>query len=678
VEGTIFATQLHLYLSIFAAEIKSCKDMNEEKSSDQQKIWMRLILSSVMLIVGMIFSINHTVWMQPQFIQVVWYTIAFLPVGLPVMKEAVDSIAHGDFSSEFMLMSIAAIGAFAIGEYPEAVAVMLLYSIGEELQDRAVDKAKNNIKSLVAFRPDHARVVHENKSIEMTPEQVQVGDVIEVRPGERVPLDGILISSTAAFNTAALTGESVPRQIPVGKEVFAGMISSYTVVRLRVVRPAADSAISRVLKMVEDATERKAPTELFIHRFARIYTPVVMILALLTVLLPWIISWISPSFQYVFSDWFRRALIFLVISCPCALVISIPLGYFAGIGAASKRGILFKGSNYVDAVAKLDTVIFDKTGTMTTGQFEVQKNEGLLQEDMDQIAAMEKISNHPIAQAILRYHPVTVTVDAKNLAGYGLEYQNWLVGNTKLLDHYHVDYPKGLQSVPETIVIAAKDGKYKGYLLLADTLKEDAVEAVTGLRSEGINDIEMLSGDKQKLVTKVVGQLKMTSGYGDLLPDGKVSHISTLQQQGKKVAFVGDGINDAPVIALSDVGMAMGALGSDMAIETADVVIQDDRPSKVAEAIHIGRRTHHIVYENIVLSIGIKVLVMILGLFGIANLWEAVFADSGVALLAVLNASRIFFDRRYKHSAQIVNISTDKNYEIYKESKDDIHEKINI
>jgi Cd2+/Zn2+-exporting ATPase len=665
-------------LSTFATENKSCKVMDEQKSSDQRSAWVRLVLSSVMLIAGLVLSISHVAWMQNHLLQLVWYVIAFLPVGLPVMKEAVESIAHGDFSSEFMLMSIAAIGAFAIGEYPEAVAVMLLYSIGEELQDRAVDKAKNNIKSLVAFRPDHARVVNGNKNVEMTPEQVQVGDVIEVRPGERVPLDGILVDSSAAFNTAALTGESVPRQISVGKEVLAGMISSYTVVRLKVIRPAVDSAISRVLRMVEDATERKAPTELFIHKFAHVYTPVVMGLALLTILLPWIISLIFP-FSYVFSDWFRRALIFLVISCPCALVISIPLGYFAGIGAASKRGILFKGSNYMDAVARLDTVIFDKTGTITTGQFEVQKNEGLLKEDLDQIAAMEKISNHPIAQAILRYHPVSVAVDAKNLAGYGLEYQNWLVGNTKLLDYYHIDYPKELQSVPETIVIAAKGGKYKGHLLLADTLKEDAVEAVNRLRSERISDIEMLSGDKQELVTKVVGQLNMTSGYGDLLPKGKVSHISTLQQQGKKVAFIGDGINDAPVIALSDVGMAMGALGSDMAIETADIVIQDDRPSKVAEAIHIGRRTHRIVYENIVLAIGIKILVMILGLFGVANLWEAVFADSGVALLAVLNATRIFFDRKYKYSAQVINISQDKDQlSNSTESDRNIYEKANI
>ena len=652
--------------------------MDEEKNSDQRKVWIRLILSSMMLIVGMVLSISHSVWMQTPFFPVIWYAIAFLPVGLPVMKEAIGSAAHGDFSSEFMLMSVAAIGAFAIGEYPEAVAVMLLYSIGDALQDRAVDKAKDNIKSLVAFRPDHAWVIREGKKTDISPEQVQVGDIIEVRPGDRVPLDGILLGTTATFDTAALTGESVPRLIQVGKEVLAGMISSYTVVRLQVIRPASESAISRVLKMVEDATERKAPTELFIHKFAHIYTPVVMGLALFTVLLPWVISWVFPTFQYVFSDWFRRALIFLVISCPCALVISIPLGYFAGIGAASKRGILFKGSNYIDAITKLDTVVFDKTGTITTGQFEVQKSEGLRRDDLDQIAAMEKTSSHPIAQAILRYHPVGMTIDAKNLAGYGLEYQNWLVGNTQLLDHYHISYPKELQSVPETIVVAAKDGQYKGYLLLADTLKEDAAEAVANLHSEGVHDIEILSGDKQALVTKVAGQLNMTNGYGDLLPEGKVERISTLQQQGKIVAFVGDGINDAPVIALSDIGLAMGALGSDMAIETADVVIQDDRPSKVAEAIHIGRRTHRIVYENIVMAIGIKVLVMILGLFGIANLWEAVFADSGVALLAVLNATRIFFDRKYQHSAQMVNISVGQDrIEDSKELESDLREKAN-
>nr|WP_294076452.1 heavy metal translocating P-type ATPase [Prevotella sp. UBA5379] len=653
--------------------------MDEQKSSDQRSAWVRLAFSSVMLIAGLVLSVSHVAWIQIPYLRLVWYIIAFLPVGLPVMKEAVESIMHGDYSSEFMLMSIAAIGAFAISEYPEAVAVMLLYSIGEELQDRAVDKAKDNIKSLVAFRPDHARVLREGKSMEMNPEQVLVGDIIEVRPGERVPLDGVLLDTTAAFNTAALTGESVPRLIQDGKEVFAGMIASYTVVRLRVIRPAEESAISRVLKMVEDATERKAPTELFIHKFAHIYTPVVMGLALLTLLLPWVISGISPSFHYIFSDWFRRSLIFLVISCPCALVISIPLGYFAGIGAASKRGILFKGSNYVDAITKINTVVFDKTGTMTTGQFAVQKSVGLQPDDLDQIAAMEKTSSHPIALAILRYHPVMTTMDAKNLAGYGLVYQGWLVGNTQLLDHYHISYPEELRSVPETIVVVAHGRQYKGYLLLADTLKEDAAEAVAGLHSEGVRDVEMLSGDKQALVTKVAGQLKMTGGYGDLLPEGKVAHISALQQQGRKVAFIGDGINDAPVIALSDVGLAMGALGSDMAIETADVVIQDDRPSKVAEAIHIGRRTHHIVYENIVLAIGIKVLVMILGLFGVANLWEAVFADSGVALLAVINATRIFFDREYKYSARVVNILQDKEQlEHFKESGSDFHEQVNL
>jgi Cd2+/Zn2+-exporting ATPase len=652
---------------------KACGGEEEENEGSQWKVWTPLIFSAVLLILGMF--LKHTPWMQIQLVQVIWYAVAFLPVGFPVIKEAVVNAMKGDFSSEFMLMSIAAIGAFIIGEYPEAVAVMLLYSIGDSLQDRAVDKAKDNIKSLVAFRPDHARVIREDESVEIAPEQVEVGDIIEVRPGERVPLDGLLLGDEAAFNTAALTGESVPRQISVGKEVLAGMISSYTVVRLKVVRPAEESAISRVLKLVEDATERKAPTELFIHKFAHVYTPAVMLLALLTILLPWIVSWISPSFQYVFSDWFRRALIFLVISCPCALVISIPLGYFAGIGAASKRGILFKGSNYIDAVTKVDTVVFDKTGTITTGQFEVQRSEGLQPEDLDQIAAMEKISSHPIAQAILRYHPVKTTLDAENLAGFGLEYQNWLVGNTKLLDQYHIAYPENLKSVPETIVVVAKDKTYKGYLLLADTLKNDAAEAVSRLRSAGINNIEIFSGDKQALVTKVAKQLKMTNGYGDLLPEGKVEHISTLQDEGKKVAFVGDGINDAPVIALSDVGFAMGALGSDMAIETADIVIQDDQPSKVAEAIHIGNRTHRIVYENIVLAIGIKVLVMILGLFGVANLWEAVFADSGVALLAVLNSTRIFFSERSKSSAQVVNMAVEgAHQENAKNCDRDIHE----
>lgn len=616
--------------------------MEEEKSGIGP-----LVLSAVMLVVGLVLSAMDVAWFHASVVRGIWYGIAFLPVGLPVMKEASDSVRQGDFTSEFMLMSLAAIGAFCIGEYPEAVAVMLLYSIGENLQDRAVDKARGNIESLVAFRPDHARVVaKDGQTTDRVPDLVQVGSVIEVRPGERVPLDGTLLDAAAAFNTAALTGESVPRRIPQGKEVLAGMIASDTVVRLEVTRPAADSAISRILTLVEKATERKAPTELFIHKFAHVYTPVVMALAALTVLLPWLYSLATPTFDFVFSDWLRRALVFLVISCPCALVISIPLGYFGGIGAASRKGILFKGSNYLDVITHLDAVVFDKTGTLTTGEFSVQKVEGLTPSDLDVVASIEKTSSHPIAKAILKYHPVTQTVPVRNLAGFGLESGDWLVGNLRLLEQKGIPFPDALKSFPETMVVVAQNQHYKGYILLADTLKPDARTGVAALRTAGIGDIEMLSGDKQALVTKVAAQLGINRGYGDLLPQGKVEHIEALKQKGKKVAFIGDGINDAPVLALSDVGIAMGGLGSDMAIETADVVIQTDQPSKVAEAIHIGKRTHSIVYQNIVMAIGIKVLVMVLGVLGLANLWEAVFADSGVALLAVLNATRIFLDRK--------------------------------
>ena len=606
-----------------------------------------------MLLAGIIMSAAGVEWFASQTVRLVWYVVAFLPVGLGVMKEAWEQAAKGDVFSEFMLMSVASIGAFVIGEYPEAVAVMLFYCIGETLQDMAVDRARDNIKSLMEFRPDHASVVSGQSVVVKAPADVRPGDIIEVKPGERVPLDGELIGSAAAFNTAALTGESVPRTIEQGGEVLAGMISSDSVVRLRVLRPESQSAVSRILSMVEEASERKAPAELFIRKFARIYTPVVIALAVLTVVVPWLWSLADAGFAYDFDTWFYRALIFLVISCPCALVISVPLSYFGGIGAASKHGILFKGGNYLDAITHIDTVVFDKTGTLTTGEFTVVRVDGEDRDGLiDTVAAIERGSNHPIAKAIVaaaKNANLTAT-DVKDVPGYGLtavvDGHSWAVGTLKLLEREGVAYPAELASVPETIVACAKDGRYEGCLFLADTLKEDACRAVSQLRQNGVGRVEILSGDKQALVDRVAGELKVDKGYGDLLPEGKVCHIEEARRGGRNVAFVGDGINDAPVLALSDVGIAMGALGADMAIETADVVIQTDQPSKVAAAICIGRRTRRIVAQNITFAIGVKVLVMALGLAGIANLWGAVFADVGVALLAVLNSTRIFFHNK--------------------------------
>ena len=614
----------------------------EQEHTEEQMPWWNVILSGGMLVIGLLFPYLGLDFVEkPQFL-LAWYLLAFAFVGLPVMKEAWETALKGDVFSEFMLMTIACIGAFAIGEYPEGVAVMLLYCIGEALQDRAVDRARDNIQELIAFRPTVAKVVVQGKMIEKSPEEVQVGDILEVKAGDRVPLDGKLVSASAAFNTAALTGESLPRTFETGGEVLAGMIAVDAVSHLEVVRPASESAVSRILNMVESAAERKAPTELFIRRFARIYTPIVIGLALLTVVCPYLYSIFDSQYSYVFTDWFRRALVFLVISCPCALVISVPLSYFAGIGLASKHGILFKGSNYLDAITEVDVVAFDKTGTLTTGEFAVQSVVGLDQEALQTVAAMEKSSNHPIAQAILKYCPTEENISSQDIAGYGLKNEEWLVGNLKLLDREQVSYADALRSIPETVVAVARKGKYMGHIILADTIKEDAKKAISDLPVRA----EMLSGDRQELVTKVAADLGISHAYGDLLPDGKVLHLQNVKKAGERVAFVGDGINDAPVLALSDVGIAMGGLGSDMAIETADVIIQTDQPSKVACAMRIGRYTRRIVHQNIALALGVKAVVMLLGLLGFANLWMAVFADSGVALLAVLNAARIFFKKQ--------------------------------
>ena len=609
--------------------------------------WWKPVLSLALLVVGIIMNAAGVQWFQNRWIQLAWYAAAWLPSGLGVLREAIEEAREGELFSEFLLMSIASIGAFAIGEYPEAVAVMALYCIGEALQDRAVSRARGNIQSLIAIRPDHAVVVRDGQRETVAPAEVKVGDIVEVKPGERVPVDGRLTGEAAAFDTAALTGESMPRVIEHGDEVLAGMIASESVVRLQAVRPASESAVSRILHLVEEATERKSPAELFIRRFARIYTPVVVGLAALVVLLPWLYSFLAPTYSYHLAEWLHRALVFLVISCPCALVISIPLSYFAGIGAASRRGILFKGSNYLDAIARVDTVVFDKTGTLTTGQFAVSQVVGLSEAQVATVAAIEQDSPHPIAQAIKAYHQPseTAVTDLKNIAGYGVRAvaggKTWLVGTTRLLEHEGVSSPVGLKEVVGTMVAIAIDGQYAGHIVLSDCPKQDAAHAIEHLKRQGIETV-MLSGDRQALADEVARQLGIDEAHGDLLPQDKVAHIERIMRDSdRQVAFVGDGINDAPVLAMSDVGIAMGGLGSDMAVETADVVIQTDLPSRVADAVALGRRTRRIVTQNIAFAIGVKVLVMILGVLGIANLWEAVFADVGVALLCVLNSLRL-------------------------------------
>lgn len=626
----------------------------EKKESIFAEYW-KVGLSFILLITGIIMNALELPFFREGYFSLIWYVVAYLPVGLPVMKEAWESMKDKDYFSEFTLMFVATLGAFYIGEYPEGVAVMLFYSVGELFQEKAVDKAKRNIGALLDVRPEEAAVVRDGRVIIENPQNVKVGETIEIKTGGRVPLDGMMLNEVAAFNTAALTGESVPRSIRMGEEVLAGMIVTDKVIRIKVIRSFDKSALARILELVQNASERKAPAELFIRKFARVYTPIVIGLAVLIVLLPFIYSLITPQFLFTFNDWLYRALVFLVISCPCALVVSIPLGYFGGIGAASRLGILFKGGNYLDAVTKINTVVFDKTGTLTKGTFEVQScncESGVSEEELIRmIASVESSSTHPIAKAVVNYAgrrniELSSVTDSKEYAGLGLEAAvngiQVLAGNGRLLSKFQIEYPPELLSITDTIVVCAIGNKYAGYLLLSDSLKEDARIAIQNLKALGIQNIQILSGDKQSIVSNFAEKLGISEAYGDLLPDGKVKHLEELRQHTEnQVAFVGDGMNDAPVLALSNVGIAMGGLGSDAAIETADVVIQTDQPSKVAEAIKVGKLTRRIVWQNISLAFGVKLLVLILGAGGLATLWEAVFADVGVALIAIMNAVRI-------------------------------------
>ena len=607
----------------------------------------------VLLVAGIVFREMNWEWFQAPGITLAWFLLALLPVGLPVVREAWECARKGDVFNEFTLMSIAAVGAFVIGEYPEGVAVMLFYTVGEKLQEAAVERARGHIKSLVDVRPDTAIVVEGEERRVLSPDEVAVGALIEVKAGERVPLDGRLVGNDAEFNMSALTGESLPRECREGEEVPAGSIVIGRTVRLRVIRPAGQSALARVLSLVEEAAERKAPAELLVRRVARIYTPVVTGLALLIVLCPWVYSCLDSGFVYDFRDWLYRGLVFLVISCPCALVVSIPLGYFGGIGAASRLGILFKGGNFLDSITGVDAVVFDKTGTLTRGTFVVTRvcPAGKMSGDelLRLVASVEAGSNHPLAKAVVahaRERGITLLPVERvtELAGAGMEAlvdgEMLLVGNLHLLRSRGVIAPAGVEEMVGTVVACARGTVFAGVLLLADTLKDDAREAIRQLRALNISTIQVLSGDKQAIVDTLAGEAGVDASYGDLFPEGKVRHLEELKRD-HRVAFVGDGINDAPVLALSDVGIAMGGLGSDVAIETADVVIQDDRLLKIPLAIRVGRLTRRVVWQNVVLALGLKLLILLLGTLGWASLWAAVFADVGVALLAILNAVSI-------------------------------------
>lgn len=538
---------------------------------------------------------------------------------------------------------------------------MLFYAVGEQLQDSAVDKARDNIRALLDMRPRTASVFRKGQYSIVSPEAVETGETIEVKVGEKVPLDGVLQNEVGVFNTAALTGESLPRSVRQSGEVLAGMIPVNETIRLSVTKPYSQSTLARMLEMVEEAAECKAPTELFMRKVARYYTPAVIGIAFLIPVLPFLYSLVQPSFIYLFASWLYRSLVFLVISCPCALVVSIPLGYFGGIGAASHKGILFKGGNYLDAITKADTFVFDKTGTLTTGNFRVCRIEtaGIYSEAevLKYIASAESKSSHPMAKAVVEYakqqqatlYPVGAVTE---IAGYGLEAyiggKQILAGNYRLMDKYGIAYPEGLHEMPESLILCACNGIYAGVVVMEDELKDDAVEAIRGLKQQGIRHFEILSGDKTALVQNIAHRLDIRHAYGDLLPADKVARLQKLKDEKHCVAFVGDGINDAPVLALSDVGIAMGGLGSDIAIEIADVIIQDDSLSKLVTAVRIGKYTRCIIWQNIILAFLVKFAILALGTVGVATLWEAVFADSGVALLAVFNAMRI--NRLIKHS----------------------------
>ena len=611
------------------------------------KEYIPAIVSFVLLMAGIGMDFFDVAFFQG-WIRLVWYIVAYIPVGLPVVKESLQTLIKGEVFTEFFLMSIATIGAFIIGEYPEGVAVMLFYAVGELFQSVAVNRAKNNIKALLDVRPKTANVFREGTFQTVDPEKVKIDEKIQVRVGEKIPLDGVLLSEKASLNTSAITGESKPQSVTKSENVLAGSINLESVIEISVTKEFNDSSVARILELVQNATAKKAKTELLIRRLSKVYTPIVVFLAIGVCFLPYFFV-----DDYVLRDWFYRALIFLVISCPCALVISIPLGYFGGLGSASKNGILFKGATYLDEMRSLNTIAMDKTGTVTKGVFKIKEiklfNGSSEDEFMNLLLAIEAKSTHPIAKAIMEYpldRAISEATDIEEIAGKGLigtvEGKGLAVGNKKLMEQYSIATPKEIEGIVESIVLVGINKEFAGYVIIADELKEDAKQTISDLKKAGVDTILMLSGDKDSITQEVAKTLGIGRAKGGLLPEDKLNEVERLQQDSSnKVAFIGDGINDAPVLATSDIGIAMGAMGSDVAIETADVIIQTDQPSKVVTSIRIARSTHKIIWQNIILAFGVKILVLILGAGGLATMWEAVFADVGVALLAILNAVRL-------------------------------------
>ncbi|MDW7862490.1 heavy metal translocating P-type ATPase [Enterococcus faecium] len=610
--------------------------VSEHGNEKKRNTLFRILFSLAGIALLLLFDFNEP-------IRLIGYLLIYLLIGYDVVKKAVMNIVKGKIFDENFLMSVATIGAMLIGEYPEAVAVMLFYQIGEYFQGLAVSHSRKSIRELMAVRPETAHVQTAEGLMTVNPEDVLIGQFVLVKPGERVPLDGTIIEGESLVDTSALTGESVPKSVYVGETVLSGFINKNKPFLVQVEKSYENSTISKLLELVENASSKKAPAENFITKFARYYTPVVVGLAvLLAVLPPLVVS------RAAFSEWIYRALTFLVISCPCALVISVPLSFFGGIGGASKIGVLVKGSNYLELLAQTETVVFDKTGTLTKGDFSIQTIDptGIdPKKFMQYVASAEQFSTHPIAQSVLEGYagPLLPTANIQEFAGEGIlaevDGKQVLVGNHKLMERFEISFPSSQEI--GTLLYLAIDQSYSGYLVIADTLKEDAVDALVQLKQAGVKNTVMLTGDSKKIADHIGKQVGVDKIYSELLPEDKVQRLEEiLQSNNKKTAFVGDGINDAPVLARADVGIAMGGLGSDAAIEAADVVIMNDQPSKIAEAIHLAKKTLKIVKQNIVFAIGIKILVLSLGAFGFASMGDAVFADVGVTVLAVLNAMR--------------------------------------
>ncbi|RXW56336.1 heavy metal translocating P-type ATPase [Enterococcus faecium] len=609
--------------------------VSEHGNEKERNTLFRILFSLAGIALLLLFDFNEP-------IRLIGYLLIYLLIGYDVVKKAVMNIVKGKIFDENFLMSVATIGAMLIGEYPEAVAVMLFYQIGEYFQGLAVSHSRKSIRELMAIRPETAHVQTAEGLMTVNPEDVQIGQFVLVKPGERVPLDGTIIEGESLVDTSALTGESVPKSVYVGETVLSGFINKNKPFLVQVEKSYENSTISKLLELVENASSKKAPAENFITKFARYYTPVVVGLAVLLAVLPPLV--VSGA---AFSEWIYRALTFLVISCPCALVISVPLSFFGGIGGASKIGVLVKGSNYLELLAQTETVVFDKTGTLTKGDFSIQTIDTKIDPKifMQYVASAEQFSTHPIAQSVLEGYagPLLPTTNIQEFAGEGIlaevDGKQVLVGNHKLMERFEISFPSSQEI--GTLLYLAIDQSYSGYLVIADTLKEDAVDALVQLKQAGVKNTVMLTGDSKKIADHIGKQVGVDKIYSELLPEDKVQRLEEiLQRNNKKTAFVGDGINDAPVLARADVGIAMGGLGSDAAIEAADVVIMNDQPLKIAEAIHLAKKTLKIVKQNIVFAIGIKILVLALGAFGFASMGDAVFADVGVTVLAVLNAMR--------------------------------------